>query len=68
MSVNIYKVESGYVVSENNVWIEGCYESEAAAKYAVAIKPEFIKMLMDKSETKVLTLAELKSLPELLVD
>lgn len=63
--IQTYKIEDHWVVAENEIWFPGAYDTEKTARYAVSIKEERIKYLMEKSETKILTMEDLKSLEDI---
>jgi hypothetical protein len=62
----IFKVDGGYVISSNNVWLPGSYESERAAKYAFKFSSRVLQRLQDKANERaggeggVITFADLQ--------
>lgn len=43
--ISVYKVDGGFVVAEDEVWVTGCYATEAGARKAVTMLPEVIDAL-----------------------
>ena len=61
----IYKTEScNYVISSNDQWISGVYDSERTATYAFKFPYEQLMRLQENKNrtSKVITLDDLKSL------
>lgn len=43
----IHKLDSGFAISSNGVWLPGCYNSERAAKYAFKFSDEDLRQLQN---------------------
>ncbi len=41
MSIQLYKVDDGYVVAENGIWIMGAYADRETATYATTL-PDWV--------------------------
>lgn len=42
-NVNTYKVKGGWVVSENEMWLPGSYDSEQTARYAATMSDAVLR-------------------------
>lgn len=46
--IQVHKVDGGFVVSEDEVWVTGRYATEAGARRAVNMPPEVIDALQKR--------------------
>ena len=52
MSIRTYKVDCGWVVSDDSVWLPGVYADEETAKHACNYKTAFLQSLADVSDNE----------------
>lgn len=66
MTIQTYEMDDGaYVVSENDVWVEGRFDSIEAAHLAVSVDPESLSDLWKQTFAEgkeVLTLTNIRSI------
>ena len=62
MTKQIYKIEEGYVISKNRVWIPGLYESKEAAELAFEFPDEQLSCLQGEKRQEPITLGDLQKL------
>ena len=51
-TIRIYSVKDGFVVSEDEVWLPGCFETEALAALAVQYPSADLQRLQDAANER----------------
>jgi len=64
--MTIYKTESGYVISSNQIWRPGCYDSEETARLAFTFDDDVLLAMQDrinniKGEDRLITMDDLRA-------